>query len=256
MAKQSAGYMGGFSGRLGPAVGYMWNGVWCVRARQRYPRNPRTKAQVAQRDLFKAEVRLAASMRWAVTTALTESARAAHMTSYNLFVHLNQQAFSLVDGQLAVDWSRLRLSVGDVREVSFGQPQWTADGVLTVAFDKCGGANYDRVHLYVYCPSLGQGFLAAPVYRRTKSVSVLLPDEMAGQEVHVYGMVEGERGGWSPTAYAGALTLDEAAMDSSTDSPDGGVQQNEKEMVPEIPAAGTAPEPEATGVRGRPAAMS
>lgn len=29
MAKQTAGYLSGFSGKLGTAVGYMWNEKWC-----------------------------------------------------------------------------------------------------------------------------------------------------------------------------------------------------------------------------------
>ena len=45
MAKQTAGYLGGFSGKLGTAVGYMWNGKWCLRAHNPMVHNPRTEAQ-------------------------------------------------------------------------------------------------------------------------------------------------------------------------------------------------------------------
>ena len=58
MAKQSEGYLGGFSGRLGPAVGYMWNGKWCLRSHQQFVHNPRTAAQVEHRELFKQQVQL------------------------------------------------------------------------------------------------------------------------------------------------------------------------------------------------------
>ena len=64
MAKQTAGFMGGFHGRLGPAVGYMWRGQWCVRAYNPAPRNPRTPEQVAHREMFKREVQLASHMSW------------------------------------------------------------------------------------------------------------------------------------------------------------------------------------------------
>ena len=95
MAKQTAGFMGGFHGRLGPAVGYMWRGQWCVRSYNPYPRNPRTEAQTAHREMFKREVQLASAMSWAVNLGFRDLAYEMHMTSYNLFVHLNQHAFSM-----------------------------------------------------------------------------------------------------------------------------------------------------------------
>ena len=211
MGKLYGGYMGGFSGKLGPAVGYMWNGKWCVRSHQPLVNNPRTPAQVAHRDMFKREVQTAASMRWAVTTCLTDEARLMGMTSYNLFVHLNQEAFSLVDSQLHIDYSLVQLSVGDVRPVVAEGAEYTADNVVEVSFDKNGGAAYDSVYLYIYCPELERGFLTTPAYRRVKRISALLPDEYAGREVHLYLMVQNDRGQWSVTSYGGSLLCDETA---------------------------------------------
>ena len=114
MARIDYGIMGGFSGKVGTVVGYYWNGKPCMRAYKRYVNNPRTEAQQEHRTLFKQEVQLAAKMRWAVTTTMTEAAREAGMTSYNLFVHMNQHAFTMSDNRLVVDYSRLMLSMGDV----------------------------------------------------------------------------------------------------------------------------------------------
>ncbi len=245
MAKQTAGFMGGFHGRLGPAVGYMWRGQWCVRSYNPYPRNPRTEAQVAHREMFKREVQLAASMSWAVNLGLKELAYDMRMTSYNLFVHLNQHAFSLVErdrsganqpneggaranqpneggaranqpneggaGVFTVDYSTLRLSSGPLEGVTFGAPQWDEDNVLTVTFDRNGsgqrGDNFDHVYLYAYCPDIEDGFMASPVYRRAKKVSVALPDIYKGHELHLYGLVCNDEGVWSETVYAGNVEL-------------------------------------------------
>ena len=201
MAKQSTGYLGGFSGRLGPAVGYMWNGKWCLRSHQPLVRNPQTEAQMAHRSLFKQEVQLAARMRWAVTTALTDAGREAGMTSYNLFVSLNQPAFSLDGGQLAVDWRCLQLSMGDTAPVVEATAVREAGNVLSVSYAKGAGAAFDHVYLYVYCPALKQGFLSAPVYRRDKHVRLALPDAFADCELHAYLMVCRKDGRWSPTLY-------------------------------------------------------
>ena len=201
MAKQMSGYLGGFAGRLGPAVGYMWNGKWCVRSHQPVVHNPRTEAQTAHRTLFKQEVQLAARMRWAVTTALTDAARAAGMTSYNLFVSRNQHAFSLDNGAMRVDWRRLALSTGDVAPVADAVGTLTEDNVLEVSYGKGAGAAFDHVYLYVYAPTLEQGYLSAPSYRRERRIAVALPDEFAGCEWHAYLMVRHDDGRWSETVY-------------------------------------------------------
>ena len=45
------------------------------------------------------------------------------------------------------------------------------------------------------------------MYRKAKSVSVVLPDAMAGREVQLFGMVQDQRGEWSATEYVGGVTV-------------------------------------------------
>ena len=216
MARQTAGFMGGFHGRLGPAVGYMWRGVWCVRSYNPHPRNPRTEAQTAHREMFKREVQLASYMAWAVNLGFRDLSYENGMTPYNMFVHLNQHAFSLVDNVFTVDYSALRLCSGPVAGVTFGAPVWGEGNVLTITFDRDGstlrGDKYDSVYLYAYCPDMEDGFLAAPVYRRTKKITVALPDSYAGHDVHLYGMIVNEEGEWSETIYAGCVNSEEGGV--------------------------------------------
>ena len=218
MAKIYGGYMGGFSGKLGPAVGYIWNGKWCVRSHQTLVSNPRTPAQMAHRDLFKREVQLAAAMRWAVTTCLTDEARSLGITSYNLFVHLNQHAFSLVDDVFTVDYSTLRLSNGPLAEAVYEAPVWTDDNVLSVRFERGGGKSHDFVRLYAYCPDLETGIMTAPVYRKAKNISAMLPDKFAGHQVHVYGLVYNDEGIWAETTYVGAVACGQGTEAADEDA--------------------------------------
>lgn len=205
MAKQWGSYMGGFSGKLGTAVGYMWNGIWVMRSRPSMVRNPRTEKQMEQRMLFKQEVQLAARMRRGVNQGLTALARQSHMTAYNLFVSLNQRCFSSDEGRLAVDWQGLTLSEGPVAPVLFGAPELDERGVLTVPFDRNSSARrartFDRVYLYVYCPEEGEGVLTAPVERCGHCVRLLLPNLFAGKALEIYGFVQNEKGEGSPTMY-------------------------------------------------------
>ncbi|MBR4505527.1 MAG: hypothetical protein IKP21_01990, partial [Bacteroidales bacterium] len=89
------------------------------------------------------------------------------------------------------------------------------------------GEYYDSVYLYAYCPDMEDGFLAAPVYRRTRRITVALPDGYAGHEVHLYGLVVNEEGEWSETIYAGCVNSEEGGMRSEEFSEEGGVRNEE-----------------------------
>ena len=197
--------MGGFSGKLGPAVGYRWNGIWVLRSRPEYVRNPRTEAQMRCRNRFKASVQLAAAMRMAVAQGFTAIAREHGMTAYNVFVSANQPCFDMRDGQFVVDWRRLSLSEGPVAPVVFGVPSVDERNVLSVSFDRNGGARmsrpHDYVYLYVYCPDLQDGLLAAPVYRRDRVVRLMLPETFVGRELLLYGFVQDDKGVGSSTCF-------------------------------------------------------
>ncbi len=219
MAKISEGYMGGFQGVLGPAIGYRWRGMWCMRSRPVHVHNPRTERQQAHRQLFKREVQLAGRMNLLLRDTFFDRSYERHMTQCNYFVQRNQHAFSLVDGELAVEWSSLVLSEGPVTPVRFHDLQVLPGNVLTVKFEKNPTHQradaFDEVFLYLYCPSLERGYLAAPVARRTERIEVSLPDDFAGREVQLWGMVRDRQGRWSTTVYVGYGPLVEGAADAS-----------------------------------------
>lgn len=226
MAKQSGGYLGGFSGKLGPVVGYMWNGKWCVRSLPSMVGNPRTAKQMEQRALFREQVQLAASMRDGVSRGLTLAARQSGMTAYNLFVSLNQSAFGSAGGALSVAWERLVLSVGPVGPVAFESAAVDERNVLKVRFKGSDPtvpgrrSSSDEVRIYVYCPDAADGRLSATAYRYDKSIELMLPSHFAGRELHVYGFVQNAAGEGSVSAYipladASAGTQGEAESEAS-----------------------------------------
>lgn len=206
MAKQANGFLGGFSGRLGPAVGYQWNGRWCVRALPRMVTNPRTEAQQEHRAMFKQEVLLAAQMRWAVNVGMKEVAHQMGMTAQNLFVKANQQAFCMVDSELEVDYPALQVSLGPVAPVAITNVEFgMMNDELIVHFEKNpehrAASAYDSVFLWIYSPEAGKGYLTNAVYRRAKRFDVLLPEWLVGQELHLYAFVQDKAGRCSATAY-------------------------------------------------------
>lgn len=133
MAKQQNGYLGGYSGRLGPVVGYLWRGKWCLRVKPGKVHNPRTDRQQSHRHLFKAMVQFASRQSQVLRIGMRQVSHDEGMTEQNLFVSLNSQSFSLVDGALEVDYSRLLFSCGPVAPVAFGKPAVDDRRVLTVS---------------------------------------------------------------------------------------------------------------------------
>ena len=63
----------------------------------------------------------------------------------------------------------------------------------------------DEVYVWAYCPEAGEGVLSASAYRRTKSVTLTLPERWQGKEVHLYGFAVDYEGEASPTVYIGCL---------------------------------------------------
>ena len=218
MAKQIHGPLGGFVGKLGPLIGYRWRGRWCVRTRPQHVHNPRTEAQQRHRSLFRAEVQLAARMRWPIAMALTDEARRRHMTAQNLFVRLNHGLWQPADNPevpetpdypgcaFAPDYSRLQLSTGRLEAVCGVRAEVDADGVLRVRFDRCRPEQrayaYDEVFLYAYSPSAGAGYLFNSVYRRTGRIDVLPPDWLQTDNLQLYLMCRSSEGRWSATVHA------------------------------------------------------
>ena len=63
----------------------------------------------------------------------------------------------------------------------------------------------DEVYVYAYCPEMEEGVLSASTYRRTKNVTITLPDRWQGKEVHFYGFAVDYEGNASATTYLGLL---------------------------------------------------
>ena len=215
MATFTQGGLGGFSGTLGPVVGYNWRGRWCMRSRPGAVRNPRTDAQQRHRMMFREEVRLASRMNWLLRESLQELSLDEGLTPCNYFIRENQRCFGWEEGRLTVDWSRLVLSHGPVAPVAFDVPEVTEGTRLSIRFEKnplhVRADSTDRVYLYVYCTESDEGILAAPVYRCDREISVLLPSWWAGREVLLWGLVTDGKGRWSETIHIGYGPLEEGA---------------------------------------------
>ncbi len=211
----------GVRGTVGTVIGYQWRGKWCLRARPRSVRNPRTERQQLNRTLFREVVRYAGALKGVLHLGMHARSLAAHMTPCNYFIHSNKDCFSMVDGRLAVDYEGLVVSEGPVAPVAFAAPAVGEDRVITVPFEKnplhARAEAEDAVYLFALCPDLGASLLSSPAYRRTKCVSLVVPDEWAGHEVHLYGFVADYAGRASDSVYLGCGVLGERTLEGTAE---------------------------------------
>lgn len=201
MAKQSYGILDGYRGTVGTVIGYQWRGRWCLRARPRQVRNPRTEAQQEHRMLFRDMVQLAGRMKQALRAGLYAASMEEQMTECNLFVKINKERFT----PQGVRYAELEVSRGPVAPVAFTRVEVDERMTLHTEFEKnplhMRADAEDEVRVYAYCPALQDGRLSAPVYRRSRRLDMVLPDEWAGLEVYFYGFVTDYQKRASATLY-------------------------------------------------------
>ena len=224
MAKIAEGILGGFSGKMGTVIGYRYKKTWCTRAKPRFVHNPRTEKQQEHRMLFGDMVRLASRMLPALKFGFRHEADERGMTEGNAFVKINWQR---TGGLLT--YSDLQVARGPLAPVGFEGYELDDEGVMTVRWEKNptrGRANADdRVVLFLYNAALGESKLVDRATRREQSVSILIPEGWAMEDVHVYGFVMDSEGRCSMSAYLGRV---ESKRDASDISSRGGVGAERK----------------------------
>lgn len=201
------GYNAPVIGRVGSSVGYLWKGKACLRTYCRHINYPNTEGQQRQRNWFVGMVRFASAATDALRLGLRQKADEAQMTEGNYFIQQNKQHFRLNEGHLEVDYDQLRLTAGSAADVYFHNPKFEENETISVGFEKnmmsFRASGDDNVYLYIYAPGREEGYLSAPVARRSKSLKVSLPEQWAGEEVHLYGFVIAKDGRASNSTYIG-----------------------------------------------------
>ena len=208
MAKIEHGILGGFSGKVGPVVGFCWRGRWSVRAYRAHIADPRTAAQLAQRSRFTAMIRAAQQLLPALRLGFAERGRRLALTEGNCFTSLSSAAFTVADGVVGVDYRRLVLAAGRRVLPAVAAARRTAEGGVEVVFDAAAGpraAGSDAVCLVAYAPAEGACLVSAAARRSHGRASLALPGHWAGAEVWLYLFAVGKHGEASPSACLGTL---------------------------------------------------
>lgn len=207
MGKLYQGIEGPFSGKVGPVVGYMWKNRSCIRAYRQHVNYPNTEDQQQQRNWFVGMVRFASQATDALKLGLANMANAARMTEGNYFILKNKQHFHRENNGVRIDYENLQIAVGSATDVYFHKPHFGEKETVIVDFEKNSlslkASSDDRVYVYIYAPGIAEGLLSAPATRRSKQIQMALPQNWAGQEVHLYGFVVDNDGRASNSTYIG-----------------------------------------------------
>jgi hypothetical protein len=238
VAKQRYGINDAYRGTVGTVIGYQWRGRWCLRARPRQVRNPRTAGQRAARGLFSLVSQLASHFAPVLRIGLHGEAVKAHRTECNHFMSVNNPCFTLEGGRLAVDYEGLVIAQGPVAPVGFGVPTAAEGRTVVVPFEKnpqhLRADGDDQVYLYAWCAALDEGVLSVPSCRRCRRAEIALPAHWAGNEVYLYGFVKDYAGRASDSVCLGSAVLEyaergpKAGSAGSYDSYYGGGDNNDR----------------------------
>ena len=212
MALIEQGILGAFRGKCGNVIGYVRNGVACVRSMPAHYHDRRSVAQLKNRGRFTMVMKMMSVVRPAITMGFRRFAST--MTEMNVATRVNY--YSLVKegaAGLAYDYSGLVLCRGNVEGLS-GVMVHVSGSSLSVVWDGNGvmGGNEDGVSVVLLNGDrMEMRFFRGVALRGDGSLSVAIPQGWGGEDVHCFVMVSrGED--WSESYYAGGVGSDRIAM--------------------------------------------
>ena len=202
-----------FKGRLGLNTASIVHGVNILKGLPASVRNPRTSAQLDNRERFKTLSQLAAAFIGASNIGLKNKAKqyGPLVTICDAFMKANQGAVSVMGGEAEVDYGSIKCALGNLPQAGFGNASFAQPQEVTVNYstsaDMPGADAQDKVYLFLYQPDTKQGILSAPALRTTGTIEVRVPSTWTGLTVHVYGFGLGDgrenKGKNSDSSYIG-----------------------------------------------------
>ena len=218
MGKVRMGILDGFKGKVGTVVGSFWKGKKVMRAYNEFPTNPRTTAQVMQRQKFATIASLGGAFSNILKMTLKGYANGEQNSLIGQFVGQNIDYVTVSGSTVEVSYDKLELTPPDhnhtpvaLGEANFSTPLTVSVPIDDSYYDQRENSEDDKVYLVVYSKT-GQGVMVSDgtAKRESDQVSVSVPGHWQGHYVEVYAFVMGDptldltRGHWSETIYCGS----------------------------------------------------
>lgn len=187
MGKIKQGILGGFSGKVANVVGSSWKGIAVMKSLPLSVANPKTAAQILQRNRFKLLVGFAATMLSTIVKPLWDRF-AQKMSGFNDFVSNNFDIF--FDGSANPNLTKVIISKGKMLAPTITSVQDTEPGEISVTFESDPSDPYalgsDQVFLAAIDVVNNKAFtLSAGEYTRVDSpLTIELPTGLDANHNH------------------------------------------------------------------------
>lgn len=177
MGKINQGILGGFSGAVGPVVGSSWKGIDYMKSKPTSVANPRTAAQIAQREKFANVVAFAVVLLSSIIKPLRDRF-AVRMSGFNAFVQDNIDLFVEEMPSPAADLviASGKMAKTDISDISAAP----ADTDVDVDWVLDAGSGYKLATDIAYCVVVNEtkeelAFSDATKVRSDLGVTISLP---------------------------------------------------------------------------------
>ena len=212
MGTINQGILGGFSGKVGAVIGSSWKGISVMRGIPAHVANPKTDAQIAQRE--RVIVTMAFLQPMTSFIRVSWAAFAVKMTAMNAaFSYIIKNALQGTYPNIAVDYPNALVAKGNLPPALNATAASTV--AATVAFTwldnstEAGASDTDKTLIVIYSPAKKQAVTAMGLQERlANSQAVTVPSSFSGDLVHCYIAFETLDGSeQSNSMYAGAVTV-------------------------------------------------
>ena len=212
MGKFEKGYLGGFSGKVGTAVGSTWKGLNVLRS------NPPRKRKGQPTDLQleqQAKFSLITSFLLPLTDLLNQTyskSAAARMSGFNKAFSVNNQAITGVFPAITVDYPKVLLSKGSLPNASAPTAASTVAGKLAFSWIDNSGTNSalssDLAFVAAYNEELKHWIFIQKAASRNAAVYTLDVTPFSGKPVQTYiGFMSADRKKVATSWYTGLVNI-------------------------------------------------
>jgi len=211
MGTLNNGFLGGFRGKLGPAVGSSWKGIDVIRCRPPRRRRRSTEGQLRQM----AKLKLMTPFIRPLTGLLNRAydSVTVRMSCFNKALSYNLR--NAVEGEypaFKVNYARVVLGIGDVLNADMLKAISADKGKLSFSWTDNSGEgsanSTDRIFAAVYCEALSEWVTCEEGALRNAGSYTLDVADFSGKAVQPYiGFLSADGRFVSSTQYAGVVNI-------------------------------------------------
>lgn len=211
MARIKNGILGGISGKIGDAEGYVRNGIAYIRAKKRKSKKAPSVKQLAARQKMAVVNKFINTMTAFVGIGFSRIAQGQAFSANN--AAKSYQLKNALDGaypDLVINYSKVMLSMGTLQPAENAAVEWDGNRLrFSWHCDAISERFYNQsvAMLLVHCPELNKSFYdLSGVKRLAREQFVELPSDFSGRVLHAYlTFVTDERTMVSDSVYLGEI---------------------------------------------------